>query len=75
MRPEAAEVGALRRSVRGEVIDPREAGYDAARAVWNAMIDRRPALIVRCRGVADVLLALRYAHQEDLPVAVRGCSF
>jgi hypothetical protein len=65
-------VDALRRSIRGEVIEPGDAGYDVARAVWNAMIDRRPALIVRCSGVADVLAAVQHARREDVPVAVRG---
>ena len=45
----------LKAKLRGESLQPGEAGYDAARVVWNAMIDRRPALIARCRGVADVV--------------------
>jgi FAD/FMN-containing dehydrogenase len=54
------------------VIAPRDAEYDRARAVWNAMIHRRPASIARCRGVADVIRALRFARDHDLQIAVRG---
>jgi FAD/FMN-containing dehydrogenase len=55
----------------GEVIRPADAGYDAARAVWNGMVDRRPALIVRPTGPDDVITALRHAREQDLVVAVR----
>ncbi|WP_336343221.1 FAD-binding oxidoreductase [Halalkalicoccus ordinarius] len=49
-----------------------DADYDDARAVWNGMIDKRPALIARCRGVADVITAVNFARENDLLVAVRG---
>jgi FAD/FMN-containing dehydrogenase len=62
----------LGRVVRGSVITPDDAGYDAARAVWNAMIDRRPAVIVRPVDTADVAAAIRVARAQDLPVSVRG---
>ena len=62
----------LRASLRGDVIDPDQAGYDAARAVYNAMIDRRPAVIVRCRDEADVQSAVRYAGEHGITVSVRG---
>jgi FAD/FMN-containing dehydrogenase len=55
----------------GEIVRPDDEGYDAARAVWNSMIDRRPALIVRPTGTDDVVAALRFAHEQALVVAVR----
>lgn len=57
---------------RGELIRSRDDGYDAARAVFNGMIDRRPELIARCTGVADVMAAVGFACEHGLPVAVRG---
>lgn len=62
----------LRDSIRGPVITPDDAGYDAARAIWNGAIDRRPACIARCTGVADVVAAVRFARERDLVVAVRS---
>jgi FAD/FMN-containing dehydrogenase len=62
----------LRPRFRGELIGPADPAYDNARAVWNGMIDRRPALIARCTGVADVLEAIRFARGNKLLVAVRG---
>jgi FAD/FMN-containing dehydrogenase len=62
----------LRGSVRGEVVLPEDAAYDGARKVYNAMIDKRPAAVVRCADVADVMAAVRAAGMEGLSVAVRG---
>jgi FAD/FMN-containing dehydrogenase len=59
-------------SVRGTVLKPGEAGFDAARHVWNGMIDRTPALIVRCTGAADVVQAVEFARDHNLPLAIRG---
>ena len=56
----------------GDLIRPPDAGYDERRRVWNASIDRHPALIARCAGTPDVLAALRLARQTGLPLAVRG---
>jgi FAD/FMN-containing dehydrogenase len=56
----------------GEVIHPDDPGYDAARVVWNGMIDRRPALVVRPTSADDVATAIRYGRDEELPIAVRG---
>ena len=66
------EVQALAAKVRGAVITPGDEDYDTARQVWNAMIDKYPALIVRCAGVADVLTAVTFARAHNLLVAVRG---
>jgi FAD/FMN-containing dehydrogenase len=71
--PVAADEGEeLRKRVRGPVFCPGDPGYDEARAIWNAMIDKRPAYIVRCRGVADILAALDFARSRGLPLAVRS---
>ena len=56
----------------GDLILPSESDYDDTRAVWNGMIDKRPAVIARCRDVADVVGAVEFAHERDLLVAVRG---
>jgi len=56
----------------GELIAPGDARYDEARTIWNGAIDRRPALIARCREPADVTAALRLARERELPIAVRG---
>ena len=57
---------------RGEVIAPGQDGYDGARAIWNGTVDRRPRLIARCSGTADVAAAVRFARDHDLEIAVRG---
>ena len=57
---------------RGKLISARDAEYDAARAVWNGAIDRRPRLIARCSSTADVAAAVRFARDRDLEIAVRG---
>jgi FAD/FMN-containing dehydrogenase len=67
-----ATVGELRASLRGAVVLPGDEEYDEARAVWNASHDKRPALIIRCTGTADVIKAVEFACSQDLPVAVRG---
>ncbi|ARP86481.1 FAD-binding oxidoreductase [Bordetella genomosp. 9] len=64
----------LKAALRGRVITPSDAEYDETRRVWNAMIDRRPALIVRCAGVADVRCGVRFAHEHGLPLSVRGAG-
>jgi FAD/FMN-containing dehydrogenase len=66
------DVERLRAGVQGAVILPADPGYDAARAIWNGAIDRRPACIVRCTGVADVVSAVGFARDRDLLVAVRS---
>ena len=62
----------LENALRGDLILPGEPAYDEARAVWNGMIDRRPALIVRCNGAADVRAAVNFAREHDLSLSVRA---
>ncbi|MFI5371962.1 MAG: FAD-binding oxidoreductase [Candidatus Eisenbacteria bacterium] len=62
----------LRGELRGPLCLPGEPGYDTARTIWNAMIDRRPALIIRAMEAADVTRGVRFASRHGLPVAVRG---
>src|ERR671934_872318 len=70
-------VAELEASLRGPLIRPVDPMYDDVRRIWNGSIDRRPALIVRCTGVADVIAAVRFARQTGIDVAVRsgGHSF
>jgi hypothetical protein len=65
-------LGELRASFRGELDRPGDPTYDEHRKVWNGSIDRFPTLIARCRGVADVIGAVRFAQGTHLPVALRG---
>jgi FAD/FMN-containing dehydrogenase len=58
--------------LRGRVFQPDDAGYEAARQIWNAMIERRPAMIARCAGSADVMACVAFARDHDVPLAVRG---
>lgn len=67
-----ADFNGLRAEFRGELIRPGDPDYDEARRVYNAMIDRRPALIAQCRDAADVIAAVRHARERGLPLAVRG---
>jgi FAD/FMN-containing dehydrogenase len=63
---------ALRAKLRGSLCVPGDEGYDPARTLWNAMVDRRPGLVVRCLGASDVVNALKLAREQKLLVAVRG---
>ena len=58
--------------LRGQLLVPADSGYEAARQIWNAMIERRPALIVQCAGVADVKEAVAFARDQNLLLALRG---
>jgi hypothetical protein len=69
---DVAKVDDLRLRFRGELIAPGSGGYDTARRVYNAMIDRFPVLIARCADVADVTQAVRFGREQGLPVAIRG---
>jgi UDP-N-acetylenolpyruvoylglucosamine reductase len=66
-----ATVAAFNARLRGGLLRPGHTGYEDARKVWNGMIDKRPALIVRCGGVGDVSDAIRFARENDLLVSVR----
>jgi FAD/FMN-containing dehydrogenase len=68
----SALVAKLGGEVSGSVLGPQDAGYDPARAVHNGLIDRRPALIVRCRATNDVAAALALARRARLEVSIRG---
>jgi FAD/FMN-containing dehydrogenase len=70
--PRTTAFDRLRGSFRGELLLPTSPGYDAARRVWNGAVDRHPACIARCTGVADVVTAVRFAREHDLEIAVRG---
>ncbi|MGD2078892.1 MAG: FAD-dependent oxidoreductase, partial [Chloroflexota bacterium] len=62
----------LAKDLRGRLVQPDDPDYDDARAVWNGMIDRRPAAIACCAGAADVRAAVDFAHQHGLPVTVKA---
>jgi FAD/FMN-containing dehydrogenase len=65
-------VSALREQVRGPVVSAEDPGYDAARAVWNGMFDKRPLAVVRAEQVADVMAAVDFARDRSLELSVRG---
>ena len=67
-----AEVEDFRGSLHGESLLPGDAKYDGARLVWNAMVDKRPALIARCSGTADVINSVNFARENNLLISVRG---
>jgi FAD/FMN-containing dehydrogenase len=67
-----ATVRKLKESLRGELILGNDPDYDDARSIWNAMIDRRPALIARCLGVADVVTCVKFAREHDIALTVKG---
>lgn len=63
---------ALRQTLRGVVCLPQEAGYDEARTIWNAMIDRYPGAVIRCRGAADIMRAVTFAREHGALLAMRA---
>src|SRR5215470_12755316 len=69
---EEAALRGLQGRLRGNLLTPADAGYDDARRIHNGMFDRRPAVIVRCLGTADVVDAVRFARQHDLELAIRA---
>jgi FAD/FMN-containing dehydrogenase len=70
--PAATVFDDLAAGLRGQLIRPGEAGYDDARAVYNAMIDKHPAAIARCRDTADVITCVRFARDHGVEIAIRG---
>ena len=68
----AQSIEELKAAIRGQVIQPEDAAYDAARKVYNGMIDKRPKVIVRAVDVADVIAAVRYGRENKLLTAIRG---
>src|SRR2546421_12466409 len=71
---EIEAVDTYAQTVRGSVTRPRDPEYDEVRALYNAMIDKRPALITRCRDVADVIATVNFARNGGLDIAIRGGS-
>jgi FAD/FMN-containing dehydrogenase len=69
---DAEAVAGLAERVRGPVLKPDSSGYDEARTIWNALIDRRPALIVQCSGAADVVDAVNFARDQGLVLSIKG---
>lgn len=69
---ETGRPDSLRPRLKGPLLLPGDPAYDDARAVWNAMIDRRPLAVVRCLGVADVVAAVDFARQNDLLLSIKG---
>ena len=66
------ELNEFKAGFKGEVFVPGDAGYDDARTIWNAMIDKRPAVIARCTGTSDVVQAVNFARDSGLPLAIRS---
>lgn len=62
----------LRTRVRGEILIPGDSGYEDARTVWNAMIDRRPAVILRCLGSPDVVTGVKFSREQGLAISIKG---
>ena len=65
-------IAGLRARIRGPVFTPADDGYDEARCIWNAMIDKRPAAVVRCTGTADIIDSLNLAREAGLPLSIRA---
>jgi FAD/FMN-containing dehydrogenase len=67
-----ADITEFRSQLRGELIEPADERYDDERRVYNAMIDRKPRMIVRCADVADVIASIQFAHRQEIQVSIRG---
>jgi hypothetical protein len=62
----------LKMRLRGPVFAPGDAGYEESRTVWNAMIDRKPAVVARCLGTADVMACVQFAREHELLLCLKG---
>ena len=69
---EQSDLDALGAATRGAIMAPGDDGYDASRTIWNGMIDRRPGLVLRCIGTADVVAGVNFARERGLEVCIRG---
>jgi FAD/FMN-containing dehydrogenase len=72
MKIDGASVEKLGTNFAGELIQSNDTRYETARQIWNGHVQRRPALVARCRGVADVMAVVRFCREHDLPASVRG---
>ena len=68
------ELESLSKRLKGELITPVDKQYNESRQIWNAMIDRKPAFIVQCSGIADVIAAVKFAKKHRLILSVRGAG-
>ena len=68
------QLAGIRAAVRGLVCLEGSPGYDEARTIWNAMIDRHPDVVIRCAETADVIQAVRFANEHDLAIAVAAAA-
>ncbi len=69
---EPKRVDELRAALRGPLLLAGDAGYEESRTIWNAMIDRRPALVARCIGVSDILAGVRFARESGIALCLKG---
>ncbi|MCK5571558.1 MAG: FAD-binding protein, partial [Bacteroidetes bacterium] len=69
---EQSVIDDLRSRLRGTLLLSGDPGYDEARSIWNGMIDRRPALIIRCLGVADVVTGVNFAREHGIALSMKG---
>ena len=69
---ESRQIDTLKTGLRGTLLRPGDGGYDEARSIWNAMIDRRPALIARCVGVSDVTACVKFARETGIALSMKG---
>src|SRR5215469_16428206 len=68
----AMDIQGLKSAFHGTFLDPHDAGYDEARRIWNASVDKHPRFIARCSGVADIIAAVNFARANNLLTSIRG---